>query len=151
MLLVNRRRALQLIGVGIGTASGLVVLAGCKSDEPGQGKAGGQATGGTCADKNPGDENAKQLRKNLQYKEKAVPPEKKCGLCVQYEPGKYGDCGGCKLFGGGVNPEGGCLSFAPKAGAPAPAGGPPGVATPPGVAPPPASPPGVPPPAPTKG
>jgi High potential iron-sulfur protein len=141
MLLVNRRRALQLIG-------GLVALAGCKNDE----KAGGQAKGGgTCGDKNPGDDNAKQLRKNLQYKEKAIPAEKRCSLCVQFEPGKYGDCGGCKLFGGGVNPEGGCLSFAPKAGAPAPAGGPPGVATPPGVAPPPASPPGVPPPEPSKG
>jgi hypothetical protein len=53
----------------------------------------------------------------MQYKNPAAIPEKHCSACAQFIPGKYGDCGGCKLFTGPVNPNGGCLSFAPLAGA----------------------------------
>ena len=111
--LMVRRRALQVLGVGLTTASGLLVLQGCNKGGGGGGGGGGGATG-SCQDKGEPDENALTLRKTLQYKEKSEIPDKKCNICAQYEPGKYGDCGGCKLFAGGVNPEGSCLSFAPK-------------------------------------
>src|SRR5262249_51106206 len=106
--LIGRRHALQVIGIG---AAGL--MAACsdwkrKSDEGSQQQAGG---GGTCMEKDPGDDAAQQLRKNLQYKEKTDNPVKRCNLCVQFEPNKYGECGACKLFKGAVNPVGVCLSF----------------------------------------
>ena len=64
--------------------------------------------------KSPLDDNSKNLRRTLQYKAKADPPEKNCSSCAQFQPGQYQECGGCKLIPGPVRPEGGCLSFAPK-------------------------------------
>ncbi|MDP3503417.1 MAG: high-potential iron-sulfur protein [Myxococcales bacterium] len=69
-----------------------------------------------CKEKAPIDDASKQLRRALQYKEKTAEAGKNCKGCAQYEAGKYGDCGACKLFTGAVNPEGHCLSDAPKAG-----------------------------------
>jgi hypothetical protein len=113
---MGRRRALQMLGVGLTTASGLVVLGACNKGGGTGGAAGSApAKGLSCADKGEIDEAAANLRKVLQYKEKSDNAEKKCSLCAQYEAAKYGDCGGCKLFGGGVHPDGACLSFAPKA------------------------------------
>jgi len=60
------------------------------------------------------DEASKTMRKTLQYKKEATDPAKRCSSCAQYDAGKYGECGGCKLFTGPVRPNGGCLSFAPK-------------------------------------
>lgn len=126
---IGRRQALRLFGVGLGAAGGLVVF-GCKKG--GEGGAGGGGSGGAqaCAEQGNPDEQARQLRKNLQYKDKSDFPDKMCKVCAQYEDAKFGaDCGGCKLFGGGVRPEGHCLSFAPKEGA-APAGSTPGAQPP---------------------
>lgn len=69
-----------------------------------------------CKEKAAIDETSKGLRRALQYKEKSAEAGKNCKGCAQFEAGKYGDCGACKLFTGAVNPEGHCLSFAPKAG-----------------------------------
>lgn len=109
---MGRRRALQVLGA----ASGLVIFAGCNKSGGGSGAPTGAAGGKalSCQDKGEIDETAANLRKVLQYKEKSDTPSKRCVDCAQYEAGKYGDCGGCKLFGGGVHPEGVCLSFAPK-------------------------------------
>ena len=68
-----------------------------------------------CKDKAPIDEASKGLRRALQYKEKSAEAGKNCLGCAQYNAGTYGDCGGCKLFTGAVNPGGHCLSYAPKA------------------------------------
>lgn len=126
---IGRRRMLQVLGAGIGAASGLTILGCGKSG-------GGAAPAGACMDKVAVDETARTLRTNLKYKEKSDTPDKKCSLCAQYEAGKFGECGGCKLFAGGVNPEGSCLSFAPKPGAPgAPAPGAPAPAGEPAKAP----------------
>ncbi len=110
--LVGRRRTLQLLGVGLG-AGGLLALTGCPKSGGGsstdsKGNAPQQDCNATI------DDASKNLRKVLQYTDKAVAPEKNCAACAQFEAGKYGDCGGCKLFTGPVNPKGGCLSFAPK-------------------------------------
>jgi hypothetical protein len=116
---MGRRVALRVLGVGLTAAGGLLGLAGCNKGGEGAAKAPG---GGNCGEKGSPDEAAKQLRTTLQYKEKSDVPGKKCSGCMQYEPGKFGDCGGCKLFAGGVSPEGYCLSFAPipPGGAPTP-------------------------------
>ena len=111
--LVGRRRTLQLLGVGLG-AGGLLALSGCpKSSSSGGGGGGKTSTSDQDCDSTI-DETSRNLRKVLQYNDKAVDPAKHCEICAQFEAGKYGDCGACKLFTGPVNPKGGCLSFAPK-------------------------------------
>ncbi len=115
---IGRRQALRVIGVGVASFGGLMLL-GCNKKTEGSGESaakggGGGNAGGSCETRVPIDEQAQTLRKTLQYKEKTDNPEKKCSLCAQYEANKYGDCGGCKLFGGGVSADGACLSFAPK-------------------------------------
>lgn len=87
-----------------------------KPPEPGEptaAKAGGELN---CKEKAPIDETSKGLRRALQYKENSAEAGKNCQGCAQYTVGTYGDCGGCKLFTGAVNPAGHCLSYAPKAG-----------------------------------
>lgn len=106
-IILGRRQALQLFGA----ASGIALL----------GSSVAAAETLNCKDKNVLDDNQKLLRRSLQYKEKFDLPEKKCSLCAQWEAGKYGACGGCKVLPGvAVNPDGTCLSFAPST-APAPA------------------------------
>jgi hypothetical protein len=123
---VGRRQALKLFGFGLTSVGGLIALAGCskgaeQAAAPTPAPAAPPAAGGLCQFKVPVDEAAKQMRRNLQYREKSDDPNKHCSICSQFELGKYGDCGGCKLFAGGVSPGGVCLSFAPlgKPGAPA--------------------------------
>lgn len=115
--LLGRRRTLQLLGVGVGTATGLLGLAACKKDEGGgaTGSSTAASTGGGC--NTPLDDQSKTMRKTLQYKDASDTPEKQCQKCAQYNAKAFGDCGGCKLFTGPVKPEGVCLSFAPMAGA----------------------------------
>lgn len=101
----NRRRALQLLGAGLGAASGVLALA--STDARAEAAL-------NCKNKVPVDPAAVQMRRNLQYAEKSNQPGKKCSNCAQFEAGKYKECGGCKLFAGAVNPEGSCLSWAAK-------------------------------------
>lgn len=124
--LMIRRRALQVIGTSF-TAGGLLLLGCNKSGSQGSGSSAGAAAagaGGSCQDKIEVDEAAATLRRTLQYKEKSDTPDKKCSSCAQFEVERYAGtgCGGCKLFAGAVNPEGLCLSFAPKGAPPAAAG-----------------------------
>ena len=110
--LLGRRKTLQLFGVGV-TTSGFLLLEACWSKGNSQGADGsGSAPGGEGCN-TPIDEASKSKRKLLQYAEKAAVPEKHCSVCAQYEKGKFGDCGGCKVIPGPVKPDGGCLSFAP--------------------------------------
>jgi hypothetical protein len=117
---LGRRRTLQLLGMGL-TAGGLLGL-GCKQNS-GTPSGGTESQGSTAADCYATiDDTSKGLRRTLQYKDKSDTPDKKCSSCAQYDAGKFGDCGGCKLFTGPVNPNGACLSFAPKGAAPAKSG-----------------------------
>lgn len=110
-VMVGRRQALQLFGAA---ATGFVFLSATR--------AAAETAELRCKEKVALDEAAVGLRRALQYKEKFAVPEKKCSLCAQFEAGKYGECGGCKVLPGAVNPDGVCLSFAPTAAkAPAPA------------------------------
>ncbi|HZX42601.1 MAG TPA: high-potential iron-sulfur protein [Myxococcaceae bacterium] len=101
----DRRRALQILGAGLGAASGVLALASTDAHA--------EATAG-CKGKVPVDPAAAAVRRNLQYSEKSKEPGKKCSNCAQYEEGKYKECGGCKLFAGAVNPDGNCLSWVAK-------------------------------------
>jgi high potential iron-sulfur protein len=100
----DRRRALQILGAGLGAVSGVLALAGTEA----------HAAELNCKNKVPVDPTAVQMRRTLQYAEKSTAPGKKCATCAQFEAGKYKECGGCKLFAGAVNPEGNCLSWAAK-------------------------------------
>jgi hypothetical protein len=111
---VGRRRTLQLIGVGGLSAAGLLVLDGCSKGEEGGGGGGGQAAAGEGCN-TPLDQQSQTLRGQLQYKEVSEKENQNCANCAQYiEDAPYGDCGGCKLFSGPVQPKGHCLSWAPK-------------------------------------
>jgi High potential iron-sulfur protein len=101
----DRRRALRLLGAGLGAAGGLLALTGPEARAD---------AGLNCKTKVTVDPPAQQMRRTLQYAEKSNTPGKKCENCLQYEAGKYKECGGCKLFAGAVNPAGYCLSWAAK-------------------------------------
>ena len=125
--LLGRRQTFHLIGVGL-AAGGLFGLAACSKEKeaPPSGSSGGGSTpsptpttapaetaaaGGTCD--TPIDAASKQTRMLVQYKNPAAVAEKHCSVCSQYITAKFGSCGGCKLFAGPVQPNGGCASFAP--------------------------------------
>ncbi len=115
----DRRQVLKIVGVGMATATGLLALSACESKPAAKPKpmlGGGEqpAPSSACQDKIPVDDATKGMRTALQYKEKSDDPAKKCSGCVQYLAAKYDNCGGCKLFAGGVNPEGFCVSYAPS-------------------------------------
>jgi hypothetical protein len=116
--LMGRRRSLQMLGFGLTAAGGLLALAGCKGSEgSGEGNASGSSSAAATDCNATIDEAAKNMRKAVQYNDVATDPNKHCSVCVQYQENKYAGCGaGCKLFAGPVKPNGGCLSFAPKAG-----------------------------------
>ena len=101
----DRRRALQILGAGLGAASGVLALASVDAHAE---------AAPSCKSKVPVDPAAAAVRRNLQYSEKSKEPGKKCSNCAQYEEGKYKECGGCKLFAGAVHPDGYCLSWAAK-------------------------------------
>jgi len=102
----GRRRALQVLGAGLGAAGGLLALTGPEARAADAGL--------NCKNKVAIDPAAQQMRRTLQYAEKSNTPGKKCDNCAQWEAGKYKECGGCKLFAGAVNPAGHCLSWAAK-------------------------------------
>ncbi len=126
--LIGRRQSLRILGMGL-TAAGFLGAAACKQGgEPSQNNAPAPPSPAPAAPaeealscNTPIEPASAQSRKIMQYKNPAAIPEKHCSACSQFIEAKYGDCGGCKLFTGPVNPNGGCLSFAPKAGAAAPA------------------------------
>jgi hypothetical protein len=101
----DRRRALQILGAGLGAAGGILALTGSDARAD---------AGLSCKNKVATDPAAQQIRRTLQYAEKSNVPGKKCNNCLQYEVGKYKECGGCKLFAGAVHPDGYCLSWAAK-------------------------------------
>ena len=118
---LNRRRALQVIGMGVSAMGGLLATAGCKSEAPPPAakpvekpveKPAEPAAAG-CPGQEAIDEGSQNLRKALQYVEVSPQAGKACTGCAQFEAGKYQTCGGCKLFAGPVAPAGYCLSFAP--------------------------------------
>jgi hypothetical protein len=54
-------------------------------------------------------------RSQFQYLEASADSTKKCSACTFYTPPAAGEfCGPCTLGLGAVNPEGTCISFAPK-------------------------------------
>lgn len=129
--LYSRRKALRVLGAGV-AASGALLVTACKSEskpdtskkaEPAKkaepkkemAKKEEPAAGGdSCADPAKLDAQSKNMRKTLQYVEKSPHADKQCSGCLQWLPGdKPEACGGCKLFTGGVSPNGYCLSYAP--------------------------------------
>jgi hypothetical protein len=108
---LGRRRVLQLLGAGGLVVGGVMALTGCNNKKSSS-ETPAKSTGGTGCN-TPVDETSTALRKSLQYKNPAADPAKPCVQCAQYVKDQFGECGGCRLFTGPVNPKGGCLSFAP--------------------------------------
>ncbi|MEM6954046.1 MAG: high-potential iron-sulfur protein [Myxococcota bacterium] len=59
------------------------------------------------------------MRRTLQYVEQTANQEQKCSNCAQFVADQYGDCGGCNVMTGPVQPNGYCLSWAALEAAPA--------------------------------
>lgn len=53
-------------------------------------------------------------RKGVTYMDKSTDPAKLCKNCLQFEPKGEGQCGGCKVVKGPINPDGTCTAFAAK-------------------------------------
>ncbi len=115
---LGRRVALRVFaGAGVAVA-GAVVMAACGS----KGGAEGSAKAGAAGDcTTVPDVDSLNMRRTMQYKVQSDFPDKLCSNCAQYTPNTFGDCGGCKLFTGPVQPKGHCISYAPI-GAPAGSG-----------------------------
>jgi hypothetical protein len=101
---LGRRKALALFGAGFSALTGVFVLDAATN---------AAHAADACRTKVPLDSTARDLQRTLQYKEKTTRAGKPCRTCSQFEPAKYGDCGGCKLFAGAITPDGSCLSYAP--------------------------------------
>ncbi|HJL04147.1 MAG TPA: high-potential iron-sulfur protein [Polyangiaceae bacterium LLY-WYZ-15_(1-7)] len=110
---LGRRRALKVLGIGGVTAFGLFSAACGGGEEGGGGGGGGGGDSEGCGA--PVDAQSQQMRTTLQYKEQSTEAGKNCANCAQYVEGQYGDCGGCNLFSGPVQPQGHCLSWAAQA------------------------------------
>lgn len=53
-------------------------------------------------------------RKGVTYVDKSMDPAKLCSNCVQFEAKEAGQCGGCKVVKGPINPNGSCTVWAQK-------------------------------------
>lgn len=102
---IGRRRALKVMGVGTVSVGVAAIAGACGGEEASQ-------SGPGCND--PIDAASQQLRTSLQYKDVSDQPGKRCDNCAQYVEGAHGQCGGCNLFTGPVQPGGYCISWAPK-------------------------------------
>lgn len=101
---IDRRKALRVIGSSVAatvvSASGVAFADDAKVD---------------CSKEGEIDKTSKQMRTALKYVDKSPKKGQNCVGCLQWvAPEKGKNCGGCKLFTGPVNPNGYCLSFAPK-------------------------------------
>ena len=105
------RRALAL---GAGGAGGGVLLSACgRGGDGGDGESGGESGGGgvTCDTSGLTQEEKKQ-RQRFQYVAQTEKPNERCNNCQFWRPDQVeGECGGCQLFPGPVNPKGWCNSW----------------------------------------
>jgi hypothetical protein len=107
---LSRRQSLQILGLGGLAVTGLIPLAACGNS--GSGASGGAAPADGPSCNSAIEPQSQQLRTTLQYRPQTADPAKKCSGCAQFKAAQYGDCGGCNLFTGPVQPNGNCLSWA---------------------------------------
>lgn len=55
------------------------------------------------------------MRTTLSYVDQTPDPSKACSGCQLYKPAGEGQCGGCGVIKGPVNPDGTCKSWVKKA------------------------------------
>ena len=101
---IDRRKALRVIGSSVAAAA----VVGTRGVAFADGKV-------DCSKEGTIDKTSKQMRTALKYVEQSKKKGQVCSGCLQWvAPDKGKSCGGCKLFTGPVNPNGYCLSYAPK-------------------------------------
>lgn len=96
---ISRRDALKrsltvLVGLPL-------VLEACKKDGDGL----------TCTNTSGLSPQDLATRTTFNYADRATDPNKKCNRCQLFQAAAPGQCGGCTLVKGPVNPEGGCTAF----------------------------------------
>jgi len=114
---LSRRYTLRIIGAG-GVSAGLLPIVGCGGEDSGGGGGGDEPEDATGCNA-PIDEQSQQMRRTLQYVDESQVEGRECSNCAQYVADQYGDCGGCNVMSGPVQPGGHCLSWAAVAEAPA--------------------------------
>jgi hypothetical protein len=68
-----------------------------------------------CADTSNLSEADLNMRRNLQYVHETPEPDEYCSNCQLWIEPENGECGGCTLFRGPVNPNGWCISWVEQA------------------------------------
>lgn len=77
-------------------------------------KSGKKQSPASCSDVSGISKEEQEKRKKLGYVSVSPIAENKCSVCKLYlPPAKAGECGGCSLFKGPVEPDGYCTYFAP--------------------------------------
>lgn len=105
--LTSRREFLGRAMVGLTVLGVGGLAAACGGSEP-------EAAALDCSNP-PGVTDAQRaVRTNLGYVDATPDASKACVLCNFYQPAATGQCGGCTLNMGPVNPAGSCNSFAPR-------------------------------------
>jgi hypothetical protein len=106
------RRALALGAAGAG---GGVLLSACGGGgDGGDGESGGgeSGSGGVTCDTSGLTQEEKKQRQRFQYVAQTEKPNERCNNCQFWKPDQVeGECGGCQLFPGPVNPKGWCNSW----------------------------------------
>ena len=114
---LSRREFLQrtaVVGAVVGAGS---LMAACGNKTAVPGVAGTvQMPALDCSDVSKLTDIEKANRTTLNYAQKSTFEGQKCANCVQFKaPTQANTCGTCKVVAGPINPEGHCLSWAPKA------------------------------------
>lgn len=123
---LNRRDFFKRAAVMGALAAGAgAVMAGCKKGENGasgganakgdEAKTGAQAGDGlNCTDTSGLDPSKIKARESVKYVDKTPKPEQDCANCMHYKPAGDGECGGCAVVPGKINPDGWCSVWAAK-------------------------------------
>jgi hypothetical protein len=111
---ITRKSFLKNMSVLGATAFGAsTLITACGGGEPETQPAPEAATAPAdpCGDTTGLSESDLNMRRNLQYVHETPNPEQRCDNCQLWIAPENGECGGCSLFRGPVNPNGWCNSW----------------------------------------
>lgn len=107
---LNRRDFLQRAAVlGAAAVAGSALVSACKSG-------GGEGGGGGLSCTNTAGLSAAEIQTRTQfnYVDQTPDASQPCTACALWLPAGEGECGGCTLVKGPINPNGWCSSFAAR-------------------------------------
>jgi hypothetical protein len=106
-------RNISVLGATAFGASTLITACGGSESETERAPETTTAPADPCGDTSGLSESDLNMRRNLQYVHETPIPEQRCDNCQLWIEPENGECGGCALFRGPVNPNGWCNSWVP--------------------------------------